>query len=173
MNPTAYQNALVHIAGLDRRYKANKGVGWVYVMRNPEFKRPLLKIGQTSRPPQMRAQDLTRETGVPDAYQVVYFVHVSDRKAAEQAVHEWLAERRVKANKEFFEVPLALAIEALDAAARYFPVVLSPKRSPRVLPQAFDVVETLCSVCGLRNRSKQLAIPVRARCRGCQAPLNQ
>lgn len=171
MNKLTYQNALIQIANLDRRYAANKRIGWVYVLRNPEFKRPLFKIGQTSRPPHVRADELTRETGVPEAYQVVYFVHVSDRHAAERAVHDWLSERRVRWNKEFFEVPLALAVEALDAAARYFPVLVGSKRRRFVLPQAFDVTEAVCPACTVRNQVKQLAVRVKVRCRGCGAAL--
>ncbi len=167
MNMTAYQTAVFHIRSLDRRYAANKKVGWVYILRNPEFKRRLFKIGKTSRPPHVRAAELTRETGVPTSYQLVYFVHVRDRDAAERAVHDWLAEHRIRANKEFFEVPLALAVEALDAAAGFFPVFVGSKRKPAILPQAFDVVQLTCPSCGTRQKAKELGIPVRIRCRSC------
>lgn len=104
---------------------------------------------------------------MPEPFQVVYFVHVSDRDAAERAVHDWLSERRVRWNKEFFEVPLALAVEALDAAAHYFPVLIGSKRKLMALPQAFDTTEVRCSGCGTRNQVKHLGVAVKVRCRSC------
>jgi hypothetical protein len=54
-----------YVDSLDRRYKANKRVGWVYIMRNPAFKENLLKIGRSSRPPLERAKELGASTSAP------------------------------------------------------------------------------------------------------------
>jgi hypothetical protein len=50
-----YSQAAWFISRLDKRYRINKGVGWVYALRNSEFKRPLLKIGMTTTSPHSRA----------------------------------------------------------------------------------------------------------------------
>ena len=48
MDQQLYSQAVWFIQRLDKRYAINKGVGWVYALRNSEFKRPLLKIGMTT-----------------------------------------------------------------------------------------------------------------------------
>ncbi len=55
MDLDAYRYAIDFIYSLDQRYLENQTVGWVYAMRNEELKRPLLKIGMTTRPPHDRA----------------------------------------------------------------------------------------------------------------------
>ncbi len=51
MDQQLYSQAVWFISRLDKRYAINKGVGWVYALRNSEFRRPLLKIGMTTKPP--------------------------------------------------------------------------------------------------------------------------
>jgi len=46
------------INSLDKRLREYRHVGWVYIMRTPAFRRHLLKIGQSSRPPMLRAIEL-------------------------------------------------------------------------------------------------------------------
>jgi len=63
------------IRSLDKRRREYRHVGWLYIMRSPAFREPLLKIGKSRRPPP----------------QVIYSVHVSDHHEAEARVHSWLA----------------------------------------------------------------------------------
>ncbi len=51
----AYLSAMKFIEALDRSFPENANVGWLYVMRNTEFKKSLLKIGMTTRSPHDRA----------------------------------------------------------------------------------------------------------------------
>ena len=63
-----------------------------------------------------RAAELGATTAVPGAFQLIYFVHASDHHEAEKMVHGDLTPYRKSASKEFFELPLRIALEALDRA---------------------------------------------------------
>jgi hypothetical protein len=67
----AYYGAIQFIDSLDRRYESNSRVGWVYVLRNHEFTKPLLKIGMTTRPPHARAIELG-STSIPGDFELIY-----------------------------------------------------------------------------------------------------
>ena len=159
------------IRSLDKRRREHRNVGWVYVLRNPSFREPLLKIGKSSRPPTLRALELGQATAVPEGFQVIYFVHVADRHAAETWVHQQLAHHRKSNSKEFFSCPLAHAIEALEYAAEQLPVVVGRGKHAWTLPQLFEPFQTRCLQCGTNNRVRPLAIPVVAKCRQCGTPL--
>lgn len=159
---------IVHfINSLDRRYKVNKRVGWVYIMRNPAFKDPILKIGKSQRPPWLRAAELGGQTGVPGGFELLYFVHACDCHQAERLVHQLLAKYRQTAAKEFFDVTIAEAIEALDHAAEHFPIRYHDGGRVCCLPQYFDPVLVRCPDCETRNSVKPLLVPLRVGCRVC------
>src|SRR2546426_1182794 len=148
------------IRSLDKRRREYRHVGWVYIMRNRAFRDPLLKIGESSRPPMFRALELGAATAVPQDFEIIYFVHAADRLRAEQYVHAALASHRASPGKEFFSAPLALAIEALDQAAESLPIVIGSGRYARVLEQYFEAVVVTCERCGTKNRIRQLAVTV-------------
>lgn len=157
---------------LDKRRREHRHVGWVYIMRNPAFREPLLKIGKSRRPPTLRAEELGTATAVPEGFQIVYFVHVSNHHEAEARVHQTLGPFRKTLGKEFFSAPLSEAIRALDQVAEFYPVLIGSGKYRQVLPQLFGAVTVTCSRCGLDNRVRQLAVTVLAKCSGCQAPLS-
>ena len=171
MDVEAYLNAVQFIEQLDKRYESNREVGWVYVMRNEELQKPLLKIGMTRRPPDQRASEMG--TGVPGRYELVYFVHVWNARAAEQYAHETLAQHRYREDREFFMVGIGTAVRALNQAAEMFLLLrsmrnkgnLHPRSKP--IPQAFRAELCTCSACGQRNRVRALAIPTRPTCGKC------
>lgn len=157
---------------LDKRYREHRHVGWVYIMRNPAFKEPLLKIGKSARPPTLRAEELGTATAVPEGFQIVYYVHVSNHHEAEARVHQTLAAYRKTQGKEFFSAPLSKAIAALERVAGLYPVIIGSGKYSRVLPQLFGSVTVICGRCGLENRVRQLAVTVVAKCGACRVPLD-
>ena len=159
MNEQNYWAAVKHLQSLDKRFKGNKTVGWVYAFRNPNHKQTAFKIGETSRPPLQRLQELSSSTGVPVAYQAVYFVHVNDRKRAERFVHDQLKEYRLSDSKEFFTAPLREVVRVMDESVKYFPNVL--------VPQVFEPEVISCGSCRKKNKVKRLGISVRLRCHSC------
>jgi len=96
-------------------------IGFVYVLLNPAFPRQV-KIGRTVRDPQKRAGELSRQTGVPDDFIVLYDEIVADAKQVEELLQARFSEYRTRKNKEFFQIPPKEAIKALQEMAVRFPV---------------------------------------------------
>jgi len=157
---------------LDKRRREHRNVGWVYIMRNPAFREPLLKIGKSGRPPTLRAEELGTATAVPEGFQIVYFVHVSNHHEAEARVHQTLAPFRKTMGKEFFSAPLSEAIRALEQVAELYPVLIGSGKHAQPLPQLFGSETVKCGSCGLENRVRALPVKVVAKCRGCRQPLS-
>jgi hypothetical protein len=75
--------------------------GFVYILHNPQML--CVKIGCTERSPHARADELSRNTGVPLPFKVLCYVESGDFQAVERRMHEWCAKYRISASREFFE----------------------------------------------------------------------
>lgn len=95
--------------------------GYVYVLMNPSMK-GLVKIGKSARNSQERANELSSTTGVPTPFVVVYDYYFESCTKAEQYVHTYLEGKgfRVSQNREFFEIPVKDAVDALMTARNHF-----------------------------------------------------
>ncbi|MER5558811.1 GIY-YIG nuclease family protein [Streptomyces sp. NPDC002506] len=85
--------------------------GFVYIQRNPAFPH-MLKIGYTDQLSEDRAKELSG-TSVPFPFDVLHRAHTSRPKDVERAVHRLLTAQRVAGDREFFQVSLETAIEAI------------------------------------------------------------
>lgn len=93
-------------------------LGWVYVLHNPSFRANMIKIGFTNRPtPQQRAQELSKHTGVPTEFKVVYAVKVANAQQVEGKIHQILQHKRARNNREFFECSIAEAVQTIKSVA--------------------------------------------------------
>ena len=137
--------SIVMLDAFDKRYREYKSLGWVYVARNQCFADPVFKVGQTKVSPVTRVEQLSSSTSVYRRFELVYFVHVSDRGRAEGHVHQALAASRINPAKEFFEVPVMTVVRALDDAANFWRIplgrtprsgFLEPALKPRVVSQS-------------------------------------
>lgn len=109
--------------------------GTVYILLNPKFP-DLIKIGKTKRDPMKRVLELSRQTGVPADYILVYDELVNDCDKVERKLHEKFAGYREVRNKEFFRVRPTDAIKALNEYAKGDRVDLSDViRSRNILPE--------------------------------------
>jgi hypothetical protein len=63
--------------------------GYVYILSNPDLN-GLLKVGMTSKRPEIRACELSSTTGVSSRYEIEYYGRVGDRFLAEKAAHSRL-----------------------------------------------------------------------------------
>ena len=77
-----YDRILLSVRGADR--------GWVYVLVNPAMP-GLVKIGFTRRNPKGPAASLSKDTGVPAAFTVVFSEIVGNCRRVELITHERLA----------------------------------------------------------------------------------
>jgi hypothetical protein len=96
--------------------------GYIYILQNVSLPESRLKIGRTTIHPDSRASDLSRATGVPTPFTVVWYSETCDCYLAEKIVHERLAEYRTNPRREFFDLDLPSAIlvaeDAVDRAGR-------------------------------------------------------
>ncbi len=90
--------------------------GTVYILLNPKYP-DLIKIGRTARDPHIRARELSRESGVPANFIVIYDEIVDEVDRVESELHQKFAGYRVDRNKEFFSVRPTDAIKALQQMA--------------------------------------------------------
>ena len=155
------------IASFDKRRREYRRVGWIYACSNSSFVDPVYKIGQSSRPPDARVSELSTSTSVYGKFDLVYFVHVSDRNRAEGQTHSALEDHRVNPGKEFFRAPLPVIVKAMDMAASAFPVQLG--RTPRAgyLPQPLQPRLVRCPRCGSQNRVPRVLTRIRVSCGSC------
>jgi hypothetical protein len=93
--------------------------GWVYLLVNASIP-GLVKVGQTTGLPKMRAAELSRHTGVATPFVLVFEQAFADCVAAERDVHAILDRcgMRYKPNREFFFGPIPEIIQLLLEYAR-------------------------------------------------------
>ncbi len=95
--------------------------GYIYVLINPSMK-GLLKIGKTKRPPEERAVELSKGTGVPSEYVVAFDEFVIDCDLVERLIHKELAQYRISKDREFFKIPLKIAINSISKIVTNFQI---------------------------------------------------
>lgn len=77
--------------------------GYVYILTNPSIPNKV-KIGRTSHDPHTRAKVLSKDTGVPENYEVAYQLFFQNCIEAEKQTHQNFFHKRPNPNREFFEV---------------------------------------------------------------------
>ena len=159
--------SVAHLDSFDKRRREYKRLGWVYAARSPCLADPVFKVGQTKVSPVTRIEKLSASTSVYRPFELVYFVHISDREKAEGFAHEALRASRVNPGKEFFEAPLMTVVRVLDEAGRQWPIQLG--RTPRAgfLEPALGRRIAPCPRCQARNRLPQLLVDISATCMAC------
>ncbi|MEV7776675.1 GIY-YIG nuclease family protein [Kitasatospora sp. NPDC088351] len=109
---------------------------FVYVLVNPEMP-GLVKIGWSGRLPEDRAHELSR-TAVPLPYQVAYRTRTLKHEAVEKRAHQLLVDYRVSSKREFFRVPEATAVQAVQLAQEQVTGIASWAPSPHRHPVSPD-----------------------------------
>ena len=89
------------------------GWGFVYILGSQAMS-GVYKIGFTARSPSARAEELSKATGVPYPYQVLYYAEFDDAARQERLIHQRLSERRINADREFFRGPLVDLVKAVQ-----------------------------------------------------------
>jgi len=84
--------------------------GYVYIALSPALGWRQVKIGRTVNIRQ-RMHDLSRNTGVPEEFNAVYYKRFTDADLAEAVMHEVFSDYRMNDKREFFAVPVQHAIE--------------------------------------------------------------
>jgi hypothetical protein len=82
----------------------------------------IVKIGLTKRSADERAIEISRGTGIPTPYVVVHEEYVSNCETVENLLHQQFALQRVNRNKEFFRIPIKVAVRTLQEVAADFKI---------------------------------------------------
>ncbi len=94
--------------------------GYIYALINPALE-GLVKVGKTTTNPEKRANELSSATGVPMQFMVAHSVIVANCDLAEKYAHGILEKKgyRISNNREFFQAPLMVVIEAIKNTAGF------------------------------------------------------
>jgi len=100
---------------------ANRGDAdqWVYILSNPTLPN-IFKIGYTKNEPEVRAKQISASTGVALPYKVEWAFQCFNGEQLEHEVHEELATYRVNQQREFFDIPLVEAQEAIEKLGKNY-----------------------------------------------------
>lgn len=94
------------------KQKNSGKAGYVYILVNPAFPH-YVKIGKTTKDPEVRAKELSSGTGIPAPYGVAWDTLVSNCDEVERLIHHRLAHARARHDREFFAIPLRKAVSLL------------------------------------------------------------
>lgn len=95
----------------------NKDSGSVYILSNNAMP-GILKIGHTTRMVEERAEELSKQTGVPEKFVVEYDWLVENPEQYERLIHANLKKYRISEDKEFFRIEKDLAQKACQRIIR-------------------------------------------------------
>lgn len=90
--------------------------GFVYVLTNPSFRDDWVKIGKSSRLPEVRGRELYN-TAVPLPYEIYCTLKTEKYSEAERMIHksiDRLTKLRINPNREFFNIAPEKAFEILS-----------------------------------------------------------
>lgn len=94
-----------------------KGREFVYILSNPALP-GLLKIGYTSKKPNIRIKEVSSSTGVPVPFKLEFVYRTVNGQALEKAVHKYLEGYRVNNKKEFFQVSINTARQVITEISK-------------------------------------------------------
>ena len=94
-------------------HAGKEGDELVYVLENKAIP-GMLKIGYTSKPAEVRSSEISRPTGVPLEFDILYQYRCYKGKKIEKEVHHILKDKRVNSKKEFFYISLEEAISIIE-----------------------------------------------------------
>lgn len=87
--------------------------GKIYVLRNPMHQDALVKIGRTKSSSEERSRQVSSSTGVPFPFEVLFEEDVADCELAEKLIHQKLSDYRINKRREFFQLPLKVAVKTV------------------------------------------------------------
>lgn len=159
--------SVLAVKGFDRRRREYKRLGWLYAARNPSYPDSVFKIGQTTVSPSERIKQLSSSTSVYREFELAYFVHVSDHRAAEEYVHRALDDCRITLGREFFQASIMAVVKTLDEAGRRWAIPLDKRPSTGVLQPALGKRIVPCPVCNKKSRVPKVLIDISVTCNHC------
>ena len=93
-------------------FEGKEGDEYVYVLSNPSIP-GMYKIGYTSKTVEKRAVQISRGSGVPTTFNIEYRYKCYKGERIEREVHKFFKKQRVNNDREFFNVSLEEAKNAI------------------------------------------------------------
>jgi len=122
-NPTFYsvfidgdgwENIKYYTNRFRQSINGNNGDQHVYILESSSMPE-MVKIGYTKNDPTERANQLSKSTGVPTPFNVVYSYSCFNGERIEKAVHKHLNKKRVNSQREFFYISVDEAIKIIES----------------------------------------------------------
>jgi hypothetical protein len=102
-------------------YEESGQIGFCYLLVSKYLRTPagvpIVKIGATRQHPLKRAKELSAGTGVPDDFELAFYLDFGSCFTAESLIHEHFSRQRVNEKREFFEVEPTEAIAFISSLA--------------------------------------------------------
>ena len=99
---------------------SGEGKEIIYVMSNPSLQ-GMVKIGYIGKEIEVRRGILSKATGVPTPFKVEYIYRLQGRgMELEREIHSYLKEFRLNNEREFFEIGIKQAVEAIQKVGKNF-----------------------------------------------------
>jgi len=113
-NDPEWDTVTYYTARKKNLYQNREGEGdsWIYILVNSTMPN-LVKIGFTDKTPDKRAEQISRSTGVPLKFSVVYAFRCFNAHALEIELHKYLKDYRVNNDREFFQISVEEAKAAI------------------------------------------------------------
>lgn len=84
--------------------------GYVYALQNRSFGNNIIKIGMTTREPDVRAKEIySGASGVPEPFDIAFACKVANCELAENRIHRRFKAYRINNNREFFIITIEIA----------------------------------------------------------------
>lgn len=101
------------VMDVNRDRKRSHSAGYVYILHNPEHQQQTFKVGRTQVSVRDRAKSLSN-TAVLYDFEVIDEWYTVDCFRSERAIHQALADYRVRESREFFQVDLETIRMAIE-----------------------------------------------------------
>ena len=113
VNSDGWDEVRYYTSRFRQSVNGNNGDQSVYILESKSMP-DMVKIGYTKGDPIDRANALSKSTGVPTPFNVVYSYSCFNGERIEQAIHKHFRQQRVNSKREFFYVDIDKAIEMIE-----------------------------------------------------------
>lgn len=86
---------------------------YIYIFSNSQYPE-IVKVGKTTKHPEIRAKELSSQTGSVGKWQAEWYMVVPDAEIAEKTAHYLLKEFREDPKKEFFKISILKAAGIIE-----------------------------------------------------------
>jgi hypothetical protein len=114
IGPDGWDEVKYYTSRFRQSVNGSNGDQSVYILES-ESMPDMIKIGYTKGDPIDRAHALSKSTGVPTPFNVVYSYSCFNGERIEKAVHKHFRKQRVNKQREFFYVDLDEAVQIIES----------------------------------------------------------